>query len=78
MTEEVATEKYDAIDVYTSAFRPLRNTVSGNTGRAMMKILVDADSDKVIGIHMVGDDSAEIMQVKIKFPQHNLCIIEWD
>lgn len=43
--------------------RPMKNTVSGNEGRGFMKIVVDAKSDRVVGMHMIGPDCAEIMQV---------------
>ena len=43
--------------------RPMKNTISGNEMRGFMKILVDVKTDKVIGVHMIGPDCAEIMQV---------------
>jgi hypothetical protein len=42
----------------------MRNTISGSAMRTFMKLVVAADSDVVVGCHMVGDDSAEIMQVR--------------
>lgn len=66
-TEEEAVQEFVDVDIYTSAFRPLRNTISGNPGRAFMKLVVDVATDKVIGVHMVGPDCAEIMQVRILF-----------
>lgn len=42
--------------------RPMKNTISGNPAKAMMKLVVAADSDKVVGVHMVGPECAEIMQ----------------
>jgi len=50
------------VDVYVSTFRPMRNTISGSPLRTMMKMLVDKSTNKVVGVHMVGDDAAEIMQ----------------
>ena len=44
--------------------RPMKNTISGNPAKAMMKLLVAADSDKVVGVHMVGPECAEIMQAR--------------
>ena len=41
----------------------MKNTLSGNEARGFMKILVDAKTDTVIGVHMIGPDCAEIMQV---------------
>lgn len=63
LTEEQAVKQYGDVDIYTSSFRPMRNTISGSPLRTFMKLVVDAASDKVVGCHMVGDDSAEIMQV---------------
>lgn len=40
----------------------MKNTISGNEARGFMKILVDAKTDTVIGVHMIGPDCAEIMQ----------------
>ncbi len=42
----------------------MKGTISGNEGKSMMKIIVDADSDRVLGMHMVGSDSPEIMQAR--------------
>lgn len=64
LTEEQAVAKYGDVDVYTSSFRPMRNTISGSPMRTFMKLVVAAGSDVVVGCHMVGDDSAEIMQVR--------------
>jgi hypothetical protein len=64
MSEEDAIKAHPNIDIYTSGFRPMRNTISGNPVRSFMKIIVDADSDKLLGMHMIGDNAAEIMQVR--------------
>lgn len=48
-----AIEKYGDLDVYTSSFRPMKNTISGNAGRTLMKLLVDPHTDRVVGCHMV-------------------------
>jgi hypothetical protein len=42
----------------------MKNTISGNPAKAMMKLLVAADSDQVVGVHMVGPECAEIMQAR--------------
>eukprot|EP00240_Pyramimonas_obovata_P000499 CAMPEP_0118924054 /NCGR_PEP_ID=MMETSP1169-20130426/2354_1 /TAXON_ID=36882 /ORGANISM="Pyramimonas obovata, Strain CCMP722" /LENGTH=541 /DNA_ID=CAMNT_0006865135 /DNA_START=58 /DNA_END=1683 /DNA_ORIENTATION=+ len=62
LTEDEAKEKFGDIDVYTSSFRPMRNTISGNEGKEFMKIIVDVASDKVVGCHVIGGDAAEMMQ----------------
>ena len=43
----------------------MKATISGSPGRSLMKIVVDADSDRVVGMHMVGADGPEIMQVRV-------------
>lgn len=58
-----AIEAYGDIDVYTANFRPLKATLSGLPDRVFMKLIVSANTDQVIGLHMCGEDSAEVVQV---------------
>jgi glutathione reductase (NADPH) len=62
LTEAQARERYGAIDVYRSTFRPLKHTLSGRDERAMMKLVVDSASGRVVGCHMVGPEAGEIIQ----------------
>jgi glutathione reductase (NADPH) len=62
LTEEEARDKYGEIDVYSARFRPMKNTLSGRDERTLMKIVVDAASDRVVGCHMLGPDAPEIAQ----------------
>ena len=62
MTEAEARQRYQDITVYQSEFRPLKATISGDEGRTMMKLIVEQDSRRVVGCHMVGDDAPEIIQ----------------
>ena len=62
LTEAEARARYGAVDVYRSTFRPLKHTLSGRDEQAMMKLIVDSRSDRVIGVHMVGPDAGEIIQ----------------
>ena len=62
LSEEQAREKYSEVDTYSSEFRTLKHSITDNTGRTLMKLIVDATSDKVVGAHMIGSDAAEIMQ----------------
>ncbi len=62
-TEEKAREMCRAVDVYKSRFKPLRATVSGRDERTLMKLVVDAETDKVLGCHVLGHDAAEIVQM---------------
>ena len=62
LTEEQAREQYTNVDVYKSSFRAMKHTLSGSDEKTFMKMLVDRDSDKVLGVHMVGPDAGEIIQ----------------
>lgn len=62
MTEQQATSNYPNIVKYRSEFRSMKHTISGSQEQTLMKILVDGDTDKVVGVHMVGADAGEIMQ----------------
>ncbi|ANY20393.1 Glutathione amide reductase [Tsuneonella dongtanensis] len=62
MTEGEARNKLGNIKVYQSDFRPMKNVLAGRTERALYKMIVDAANDRIVGIGMIGPDSAEIMQ----------------
>ena len=62
LTEADAIAKYGEIEVYQSAFKPLKHTLSGRDERTLMKLLVDAATQRVVGAHMVGADAPEIIQ----------------
>ena len=62
LSEAEARERFAEIDVYRSRFRPLKHTLTGSDETSMMKIVVDHQSDRVLGIHLVGSESGEITQ----------------
>jgi len=62
LTEAEARERYRAVDVYKSSFRPLKHTLSGRDEHSFMKLVVDRETDRVLGCHMVGTDAGEIIQ----------------
>lgn len=62
LTETAAREQYERVRVYRSEFRPMRHILAGRNEKAMMKLLVDDASDRVIGLHVVGPEAAEIVQ----------------
>jgi len=62
MTEEQARAAYPNLVKYRSHFRAMRHNLGGSKEQSMMKLLVDGDTDKVVGMHMVGADAGEIMQ----------------
>jgi glutathione reductase (NADPH) len=62
LTEERAIAFGRDVAIYRTRFRPLLHTLTGEPNRTMMKLVVDRQSDRVLGCHMVGDDAAEIIQ----------------
>jgi glutathione reductase (NADPH) len=63
LTEEEAREMHgDKIKIYRSTFRPMYYTLPDKQVKTMMKLVVDSQTDRVLGAHMVGDYSAEIIQ----------------
>ena len=62
LTEAEARHKYKKVDIYRTKFRPMKHTLSGREERIMMKLVVDGDTDKVLGVHMVGPEAGETIQ----------------
>ncbi len=62
LSEEQARQIHGKVHVYAASFRPMKYTLSGREQRTFMKLVVDAASDRVVGVHMVGDDAAELIQ----------------
>ena len=62
MTEAEARNKLGTVKIYTSDFRPMKNVLAGRDERALYKMIVDATTDKVVGLHMIGPDAPEILQ----------------
>lgn len=62
LTEEEARARFGNVDVYRSNFKPMRHTLSGRDQRTMMKLVVERESQRVVGVHMVGADTPEMIQ----------------
>lgn len=63
LTEAQALQSHPRLDVYRATFRPLKATLSGHTGKMLLKLLVDRDTDRVLGFHAVGPDTGEMAQL---------------
>jgi glutathione reductase (NADPH) len=61
-SEDQAGIHYGKLDVYRSEFRPMKHTLSGRDEKTLMKLIVDRESQRVVGIHIVGLDAPEIVQ----------------
>ncbi|MBT3811369.1 MAG: glutathione-disulfide reductase [Gammaproteobacteria bacterium] len=62
LSEAEAKSRYTDIDIYKSAFTPMKHTLSGLDEKTLMKMIVRRSTDQVLGIHMVGPDAGEIIQ----------------
>ena len=63
LTEAQARAQFSHVDIYKASFRPMKATMSGRDTRILMKLVVDASTDRVVGCHIVGDGAAEMVQV---------------
>jgi glutathione reductase (NADPH) len=63
LTEAQARAQFSQVDIYKTSFRPMKATMSGRDTRVLMKLVVDATTDRVVGCHIVGDCAAEMIQV---------------
>lgn len=63
LTEAEARKAHGEIDIYKTKFRPMKNMLNGDQTRMFMKLVVRASDNRVLGVHIVGDDAAEIIQV---------------
>jgi glutathione reductase (NADPH) len=62
MTEAVARGKGIDVDVYRTLFRPMKHVLSGRDERTIMKLIVEKESDRVLGVHIMGEDAGEMIQ----------------
>jgi glutathione reductase (NADPH) len=63
LTEAQARERLTRVDIYKSTFRPLKATLSGRHSRMLMKLVVDAATGRVVGVHIVGEGAGEMIQL---------------
>jgi glutathione reductase (NADPH) len=63
MTEGHARNTIGPVKIFTSDFRPMKNVLAGRNERSLYKLVVDAESGVVVGIHMIGPDAPELLQV---------------
>jgi glutathione reductase (NADPH) len=66
------------VHVYRTNFRPMRNMISGNQERTLMKLVVDAQTDVLLGVHIAGEDAPEIVQLAAVAVKAGLTKKQWD
>ena len=62
MTEADARKAFGMVDIYKTRFRPMKDMLTGDEERVLMKIVVRAEDERVVGVHIVGPDAPEIIQ----------------
>jgi glutathione reductase (NADPH) len=62
LTEAQARARHGAVRIFRTEFKALKHTLGGSSERTLMKLVVAADSDRVVGLHMVGPDAGETVQ----------------
>ena len=62
MTESEARQKLGSVKVYSSDFRPMKNVLAGRDERALYKMVCEGETDRVVGLHLIGPDAPEIIQ----------------
>jgi glutathione reductase (NADPH) len=63
MTEGQARNRLGSVKTFTSDFRPMKNVLAGRNERSLYKIVMDGETDQVVGVHMIGPDAPELLQV---------------
>ena len=63
LTEAQARRDFARVDIYKTSFRPMKATLAARNTRSFFKLIVDAETDRVLGCHIVGPDAGEIIQV---------------
>ncbi len=76
MTEGQARNRLGTVKTVTSDFRPMKNVLAGRDERSLYKLVLDGETDQVVGVHMIGPDAPEILQaaavaVKAKLKKAN-------
>jgi len=62
LTEGQARQKLGTVKTFTSDFRAMKNVLAGRNERSLYKLVVDSETDEIVGLHMIGPDAPEILQ----------------
>ncbi len=62
LSEQEARQRHRRIDIYKTGFRALKHTLTGNEEKTFMKLVVNAENERVLGAHMIGPDAGEVIQ----------------
>ena len=63
LSEADARRRFDIVDIYRASFRPLKAALSGRQEKVIIKLVVDGTTDRVLGVHILGPDAGELIQM---------------
>lgn len=78
LSEQDARRSHEAVDIYRTSFRPMRNMLAGNQERTLMKLVVDGKSGVLLGVHIAGEDAPEMIQLAAVAVKAGLTKQQWD
>ena len=78
MTESEARTHFGDVHIYRSTFRPMKNIIAGSEQRTLMKLVVHAEDQRVLGVHIVGPDGPEMIQLAAIAVKAGLTKAQWD
>jgi glutathione reductase (NADPH) len=78
MSEAQARQAFGKVDIYRAVFRPMKSTFYGGQDRCLMKLVVKQDDQRVVGVHVVGPDSPEIIQMAAIAVKMGVTKPQWD
>lgn len=78
LSEAEARIRHGRVDVYRTSFRPMKHILAGNEERSFMKLVVRAGDNVVVGVHLAGDDAAEMIQLAAIAVKAGLTKAQWD
>jgi glutathione reductase (NADPH) len=78
LAEADARNSFKTVEIYRTSFRPMRTAFVGNETRTLMKLVVDGETDKVLGVHIAGDDAAEMVQMAAIAVKAGITKKQWD
>ena len=77
LTEEAA-RRQTKVKIFRTNFRPMKHILAGNEQRVLMKMIVCAESDRVLGVHIAGPDAPDLIQLAAIAVKAKLTKAQWD
>jgi glutathione reductase (NADPH) len=78
LSEADARHKYGKVDIYLTRFRPMKTAFVHDPERCLMKLVVDAASQRILGVHIVAPEAAEMIQMAAVAVKMGVTKAQWD